>query len=253
MLILISPSKTLDFSSAAIKDFSQPRLLSHSQELIDILKTKQLEELKKLMSISDNLAALNAERYTAFHTPFNKENAKQALLAFKGDVYLGLEAATFNVEQLHFAQQTIRILSGLYGLLRPLDLIQPYRLEMGTRLKNAKGKDLYQFWGDQITNLINQDLENDHHKFVINLASKEYFQAVNPAALKGQLINITFKENRNGTLKVISFNAKKARGKMARYIVRNNIDNVETLKGFYEDDYIFNDSLSSESDWVFTK
>ncbi|NNE29119.1 MAG: peroxide stress protein YaaA, partial [Saprospiraceae bacterium] len=220
MIILLSPAKTLDYSPTEIKDFTQPRFQQDTQRLVGQLKKKSARSLKKLMSISDKLAATNAERYQIFSEEFTTENAKQAALAFKGDVYLGLEAETFDGQDFEFADQHLRILSGLYGLLRPLDLMQPYRLEMGTSLKIGRKKNLYQFWGDKITDLINEDLENSQSDFVLNLASKEYFKAVNVKKVTKPIINIHFREFRKGKFTMISFNAKKARGKMAQLIIK---------------------------------
>ena len=253
MILLLSPSKTLDYSEPEHRLYSQPRLLKKSKLLIGLLREKTEEELKKLMKISDELAVVNAERYQDFETPFDLTNAKQALLAFKGDVYLGLEAAAFDQSDLEFAQSHLRILSGLYGLLRPLDLMQPYRLEMGTRLQIGKNKGLYNFWGEEITQLLNEDLENSGGKAVVNLASREYFSAVNPALLKGRLFHIHFKENRKGSYKIIAFFAKKARGAMASYAIQNRIIDPEELKGFNWEGYTFNEGLSTEYELTFTR
>ncbi|MCB0583351.1 MAG: peroxide stress protein YaaA [Phaeodactylibacter sp.] len=253
MILLLSPSKTLDYSEPEHGQYSQPRMLEKSAFLIEILRKKPETELKKLMKISDELAAVNAERYQDFEVPFNLSNAKQALLAFKGDVYLGLEAESFSEADLAFAQSHIRILSGLYGLLRPLDLMQPYRLEMGTRLQIGKDKGLYGFWGEEITRLVNEDLEAVGGKAVVNLASREYFSAVKPAALKGRLFHIHFKEKRNGDYRVIAFFAKKARGAMASYAVRNRIEDPQRLKGFNWEGYMFNEALSSDYEFTFTR
>lgn len=253
MLLLISPAKTLNFDPTDLKKKSKPRFLSESQALIDILKKKSPANIKKLMSVSDKIAELNVERYHSFKTPFNLKNAKQAVLAFRGDVYIGLEADSFDEADLEFAQQHLRILSGLYGLLKPLDLMQPYRLEMGTALSNGHGKNLYTFWGDKITETINKDVKSSKSKAVINLASKEYFSAVKPKLLKADLYNIQFKEERNGKFKIISFSAKKARGMMAQFVIKNKLTNPEDLIGFDMDGYCYNEELSSERDMVFTK
>ncbi len=253
MLILLSPSKTLDFSEPEYQNYSSPGFQKESQTLINILKRKKVKDLKSLMSISDNLAVLNAQRYQSFELPFTPENAKQAVLAFKGDVYTGLEVETLDKEDLDFAQNHIRILSGLYGLLKPMDLIQPYRLEMGTPLKNRRGKNLYDFWGEKITKYLNAELQHLEDKTVINLASKEYFKAVRPPKLKGRLLTIGFKEYRGDSYKVISFNAKKARGLMSRYIIQNRIEDIEQIKSFDWEDYFFNEDLSTENEWLFTK
>lgn len=253
MLLLISPAKTLDFSPAEVQDYTQPRFLQESDNLVSILARKSTGELKSLMNISEKLADLNAERYRNFSLPFNAENAKAAVLAFKGDVYTGLNADDFNTDDLEFSQQCIRVLSGLYGLLRPLDLMQPYRLEMGTKLNNAKGKNLYEFWGDKITDLINRDLSEGDNKSVVNLASNEYFKSVKKDKLDGKLYNIHFKEERDGKLKVISFSAKKARGLMCRFAVKNRITDPEGLKAFNEENYLFRDDLSNETEFYFTR
>jgi len=253
MLVLLSPAKTLDFSETDIADYTQPRLLDQSEKLVGVLKKKRKTSLKKLMNISDQLAELNIHRYQHFETPFNTDNAKQSLLAFKGDVYTGLEAETFDAGDRAFAQKYIRILSGLYGVLRPLDLMQPYRLEMGTKLSTRRGKNLYEFWKDRITNILNEDLEENGDSVVLNLASNEYFNSVNTRKLKGNIIKVDFKEDRKGTLRVISFNAKKARGIMASQIVRRRLDTAESLKQLDVDGYLFRDDLSSEDHFVFVK
>lgn len=253
MLVLLSPAKTLDFSESDITDFTQPRLLDQSEKLVDVLKKKRKTSLQKLMNISEQLADLNVKRYQHFETPFNIENAKQSLLAFKGDVYTGLEAETFDANDRAFAQKYIRILSGLYGVLRPLDLMQPYRLEMGTKLSTRRGKNLYEFWKDRITNLLNEDLAENGDDIVVNLASNEYFNSVQPKKLAGKVLKVDFKEDRNGTLRVISFNAKKARGIMASQIVRQRLETPESLKQLDVDGYLFRDDLSSEDHFIFVK
>ena len=252
MILLISPAKTLDFSETGLTNHSMPRLLADSEKLVSVLKKKSARSLKKLMSVSDNIAELNVERFQNYQTPFTLDNAKQAVLAFKGDVYTGLQADTFDANDLDFAQKHLRILSGLYGLLTPLDLMQPYRLEMGTKLRNGRKKNLYEFWDKKITELINADLEASGSEIVLNLASKEYFHAVKPALLKGKLIHVHFKELRNGTYKVIGFNAKKARGAMSRQIIQNRITSVEKVKPLNIDGYTFNSTLSDDQNLVFT-
>ena len=205
------------------------------------------------MSISDKLAGLNAARFEAWQTPFTPENAKQAVLAFKGDVYTGLDAKTLSAEDFVFAQSHLRILSGLYGLLRPLDLMQAYRLEMGTRFANTRGKDLYAFWGNQITKKLNQEMQQQTDNVLVNLASNEYFKAVKPAAFDGEVFTPVFKDLKNGQYKIISFYAKKARGLMVRYIIDNKITRVEDLKGFDYEGYAFNADMSQGNEWVFTR
>ncbi len=254
MLLLLSPAKTLDFSEPATELYEQPRMLQDSKALVKILRKQSESDLMELMNISEDLATINRERYQDFETPFDLSNAKQSLLAFKGDVYVGLGAEDFSQADLQFAQQQLRILSGLYGVLRPLDLMQPYRLEMGTKLKNERGKNLYEYWGDRITSLLNEDLNaNGQDKSVVNLASKEYFSAVDPELLEGRLYQIDFKEHRDGKYKIIAVYAKKARGMMARYAVKNRVAAPEGLKGFNEGGYAFNEALSSEQHFVFTR
>ena len=205
------------------------------------------------MNVSDKIASLNVARYQNYGTPFNLDNAKQAALAFKGDVYLGLEAESFDEADFEFAQNHLRILSGLYGLLKPLDLMQPYRLEMGTPLKRGRKKNLYEFWDTKITQLINEDLANTAGETIINLASKEYFHSVKTNLLNGKLIHLHFKEDRGGTLKVISFNAKKARGGMAQQIIKNRVIDPETIQTFVVDGYTFESSLSDDNNFMFIK
>ncbi len=253
MLLLISPAKTLDFDKTDLKKKTKLRFLPESQELIDVLKQKSASDLKSLMKVSDNIANLNVERYHNFQTPFSLKNAKQAILAFRGDVYTGLDADSFDDADLAFAQDHLRILSGLYGLIRPLDLMQPYRLEMGTKLQNNAGKNLYQFWDDKITKTINKDVKKSKAKAIINLASKEYFSAVQPKLLQADLYNVHFKEEKNGQFKIVAFFAKKARGMMCNYIIKNKLTEPEHLIGFDMDRYVYNEELSSERDLVFTR
>ena len=232
MLLLISPAKTLDFEPMGLKQKTKPRFLKESQVLVDVLKKKSVDDIKKLMKVSDKIATLNVDRYQNFKTPFNLKNAKQAMFAFRGDVYTGLDADSFNEKEIAFAQDHLRILSGLYGLLKPLDLMQPYRLEMGTKLSNGHGKNLYEFWDDKITKVINKDLKATGSKAIINLASNEYFKSVKSKDLKGDLYNIAFKEEKNGQFKIVAFFAKKARGMMCHYIIKNKITNPKHLIGF---------------------
>lgn len=254
MLHVISPAKTLDFESApAISDHSQPQFLAQSCELIEQLRLLEPPEVASLMHISDKLGELNAQRFRAWQLPFTPRNAKQAVLAFKGDVYTGMQAELFSAQDFAFAQQHLRILSGLYGVLRPLDLIQPYRLEMGTSFTNRRGKNLYQFWGDTLTQHLNQELENRGEKFLVNLASTEYWSAVNPKKLVARVITPVFKDCKNGQYKIISFFAKKARGMMSAYIIQQQLDRVEGLKDFTTAGYAYNESLSGADEWVFTR
>src|SRR5690606_10172604 len=254
MLHVISPAKTLDFEtppSTAI--YTQPQFLSHSQELIAELRELQPHEVSTLMSISEKLGLLNAQRFLEWHTPFTPANAKQAVLAFKGDVYTGMAAETYSAGDFEFAQQHLRILSGLYGLLRPLDLIQPYRLEMGTSFANQRGKNLYHFWGDILTDHLNKELESQRERVLVNLASTEYWGAVNTKKLHAEVITPVFKDQKNGKYKIISFFAKKARGMMSAYIVQNQLSKVEDLKGFDTAGYSYNEAMSSPKEWVFTR
>ena len=259
MLILISPAKTLDFETPVKCDrFSQPQFLSDAQVLVEHLRTLSATEVASLMKISDKLGKLNAERYRAWQPTFDDTNAKQALLAFQGDVYQGLNAVSFSREDLDYAQEHLRILSGLYGILRPLDLIQPYRLEMGTKLAHAKLQGLsvntlYEFWQDKLALEINQQLEKLNSSIIVNLASQEYFKAAQPKLLAGEIVTPIFKDWKNGKYKIISFYAKKARGMMSAYIIKNRIENIKDLKNFSEVGYSFNDELSDESNLVFTR
>lgn len=253
MIALLSPAKTLDESPVQGLSTTQTRMQDKSMLLIKKLRPMSVGAVQELMSISEKLAVLNVNRFKAYSDTFSDENAKAAVLMFKGDVYTGLEASDFSEKEMAFAQGHVRILSGLYGLLRPLDLMQAYRLEMGSKLKIGSYKNLYNFWGDTITKLINDDLNNTEGNTVVNLASKEYFKAVNEDKLDGKLINIHFKEDRKGQLKVISFNAKKARGKMTQLIVKERVTNAQELKSLVANDYIFNTSLSTDKDWLFVK
>lgn len=253
MIVLLSPAKSLNLDPVKVSSTTQPRLLDDSQKLVNVLKKKSARSLKKLMGVSDAIAELNVERFNNFSLPFDKDNAKPAALTFSGDVYRGLEADTFSKEDLKFAQKHLRILSGLYGVLRPLDLMQAYRLEMGTSLKLGRKKNLYKFWDNKITEIINEDLEKAESTVVLNLASKEYFSSVNPKEINGTVITVDFKENRNGVFKVISFNAKKARGTMANKVVTKKITDISKLKRLSIDGYKYNKDLSVEDKLVFTK
>jgi cytoplasmic iron level regulating protein YaaA (DUF328/UPF0246 family) len=253
MILVISPSKTLDFSPNPFHTHTQPRQLDKSQALIDTVKQLSQEQLGVLMKISEKLSQLNRQRYKDFQQPFSLDNAKQALLSFKGDVYGGIDSDNYNEEDFAFAQKHLRILSGLYGALRPLDLIQPYRLEMGARLQNKVGKNLYEFWGAQVTELLNQDFESETTPLLINLASNEYFKVIKPKVLKAKILTLNFKENKVGVFKTIGIHAKKARGLMTDFIIKNRLVEAEEIKAFNLDNYNFNSSLSSENEWVFSR
>ncbi len=250
MLVVLSPAKNLDVEPVNVSlQATQPELMSETRELVDTCKQLSPANLASLMSISDKLAILNVERFNSFEFPFTQDNAKPAVLTFNGDVYTGLDAESLSEDDLTFAQQHLRILSGLYGVLRPLDLMQAYRLEMGTRLDNPKGKNLYEFWGDKVT----EQLNAEQQPIMVNLASNEYFKVVSKKLLSAPVITPVFKDTKNGNLKVISFFAKKARGLMARYIIENRITDVEQLKQFDVAGYAFDATLSSATEWVFTR
>ena len=249
MIAIISPSKTQDFSACYIDSFTQSRQLSHTQELVDILKNKTHGQISRLMSLSEKLSKLNFDRFQDFNTPFSLDNAKQALLAFKGDVYNGIDAPSLSVNDLEFAQKNVRILSGLYGVLRPLDLIQPYRLEMGTKLDNAQGNNLYDYWGSGISEILNEDED----ELIVNLASNEYIKAIDKKTLKAQMLDIVFKEKKNDTYKVIGIYAKRARGLMIGYIIRNRVTDTEDLKEFADNGYEYKQELSDKSTWVYVR
>ena len=254
MLIVISPAKTLDFDSEPkTKVFTTPDYLDESQQLIKRLRKFCSLDIMELMNVSMKIAELNFDRYESWKKPFTPKNARQALLAFKGDVYTGLDADSFNSADFKFAQKHLRILSGLYGLLRPLDLMQAYRLEMGTKLDTDRGKNLYEFWGNEITEGLNKQLKATKSTYLINLASNEYFKAVKPKLLNAEIITPAFKEYKNGDYKMIGIYAKKARGLLSRYIIRNKIEDPEALKSFAEEGYSFNKKLSKGNNWVFTR
>ena len=254
MLVVLSPAKNLDLSPVSLSvEVSQPALMSDTKSLAKQCKKLSPADLSSLMGISDKLAILNAERFSSFSTPFTQENAKPAVLAFNGDVYVGLDAATMSEDDLEFAQQHLRILSGLYGVLKPLDLMQAYRLEMGTKLANSRGDNLYQYWGSKIAKQLHKDLTSKQSEIVVNLASNEYFKAVDKKALNARIITPVFKDEKNGKFKVISFFAKKARGLMARYIIDNKITSPESLKDFNSAGYQFSEEMSKSDEWVFTR
>ncbi|MEN8124137.1 MAG: peroxide stress protein YaaA [Bacteroidota bacterium] len=252
MKIVISPAKSLDFETQIpTKKYTQSIFLEQSEKLNKVLKKKSPKQLSKLMSISDKLGELNWQRNQDWQLPFTNTNARQAVYAFKGDVYIGLDAYTISVDKIEQLQDKLRILSGQYGILKPLDLMQPYRLEMGTKLKIGSKDNLYKFWGDSLTETLNNEMKNDEP--LINLASQEYFKAINPKLLEAPVITPVFKDFKNGKLKIISFFAKKARGMMVRYVIDNNIENAEDLKGFNSGGYAFDANLSTDDQLVFTR
>lgn len=254
MLTLLSPAKTLDFESEVNSDLqTEPVFLEDSELLVQNLKTMTAAQLSRLMKISNQLGELNASRYQRWTTAFTRSQAKQAVMAFKGDVYTGLEAEQFSADDIRYAQDHLRILSGLYGVLKPMDLIQAYRLEMGTKLENPRGQNLYAFWGDRITRQLNSEIQALGAKAIVNLASKEYFKALKPKLLEAEVITPFFKDYKNGEYKIISFYAKKARGLMASYIVKNQISDSEGLKKFSADGYQFDHELSSTKELLFKR
>jgi cytoplasmic iron level regulating protein YaaA (DUF328/UPF0246 family) len=254
MLLLLSPAKSLDFQTPPTTDlFSQPDFLVHAAELIVQLRELGPSEIASLMTISDALALLNFHRFAEWDLPFSLVNAKQAVLAFDGDVYDGLDAPTLSEVQLKFAQQHLGILSGLYGLLKPLDLIQPYRLEMGTKLNNQRGKNLYEFWGNLLTDAVNQQITEMSSPVLINLASEEYFRSIQPKRIRGKIIHPVFEDWKDGKFKIISFYAKRARGLMARFAIDNEVQTPEVLKEFATDGYWFESSISDNQRWVFRR
>ncbi len=254
MLITLSPSKGQDFDTPGLsKTYSEPEALKDSALLIRELRRIKPDDIQALMSVSENIARLTADRYRSFKTPFTPGNAKQAIFAFKGDVYSGIDIEKYREADFKYAQDHLRILSGLYGCLRPLDLIQPYRLEMKTKLQNARGDNLYQFWGDSITEQLNKALEKQKQPVLINLASNEYFKSVKPKKLKGRLLNIGFKETKDGKTRVVAIFAKRARGMMADYILRNRIEKPEDIKQFNQGGYRFSKQLSDDGQWTFER
>jgi len=250
MLILISPAKTLDYSIPSFKEYSLPEFNSEISALVHVMKEKSAQEIGSLMHVSESLATLNEERFKTFQQNFNTDNSKQALLAFKGDVYTKIEVENYTAEDFEFAQNHLRILSGLYGLLKPLDLIQPYRLEMGTRLETQKGKNLYEFWDSKIAKAIREAAQG---KSIVNLASQEYFKAVELKTLQTPLINIHFKEFKNEKYQVIGLFAKQARGMMTNFAIKNKIEDPAQLKVFNQEGYEFSELLSDEANWIFVR
>lgn len=258
MILVISPAKALDYETPPTTPrHTQPAFLDHSEALIEVLRQRSPAEIAELMSLSDPLASLNVARYASWSRPFAPDNAKQAILAFNGDVYEGLDAPSLSEDELAWAQDHLRILSGLYGVLRPLDLMQAYRLEMGTRLATAHGKNLYEFWGERITDELNRLLDAEeaagHGRVLLNLASDEYFKSVKPRKLRARLVTPVFEDWKGGRYKVISFYAKRARGLMSRFVIRNRIDTVEGLEAFDSEGYAFAADASDADRLVFRR
>lgn len=254
MIIVVSPAKSLyEQAPVRLEKYSTAEFLPEAEKIVSILKKKKPEQLATLMGISSKLAELNFQRFQEWALPFTPENSWQAALMFNGDVYQGLKAETFSETEFDIAQQKLRILSGVYGLLKPLDLIQPYRLEMGTSLAVGRKKNLYEFWQTKITTKLNHELAESDQKILINLASNEYFGAIEVKKLKARIITPQFKEHRNGNYQMVSFFAKRARGLMSRFIIQNNISDPEELKAFDLEGYYFNNPISKGDNWVFTR
>ncbi len=254
MLAIISPAKTLDYESPLpTAKFSLPEFVDESQELIRNLRDLEPPALSKLMKISDNLAELNHRRYAEWQPDFDRDSARPAVLAFKGDVYLGLDAGTLSERDFTWAQKHLRILSGLHGLLKPLDRIRPYRLEMGTSLCTRRGKSLYDFWGDKVTKALNDAIAEQNQPVLVNLASNEYFNVLQPEQIDARIINVDFREWKNGKYKFLSFFAKRARGSMARYMIDHRVKTLKALKEFDYDGYAYNEAMSDGDNWVFTR
>ncbi|MDX9848204.1 MAG: peroxide stress protein YaaA [Tenuifilaceae bacterium] len=254
MIIILSPSKTLD--SIKVKEqpnATQPNFLAQSEIIVERLRRLTIDDLKELMGISPTLARLNFERYLKWQLPFDEKNSHPALLTFKGDVYEGIDVKDFTKDDLAFAQQTVRILSGLYGVLKPLDLMQPYRLEMGTKIEINKDSNLYEFWQKTLTDHFNKLLASDTENTLVNLASNEYSKAINIKKLKGNVITPVFKEQKGNELKTIAIFAKRARGLMTRFAIKNRLDKVEHLKTFAEEGYVFSPLQTKGSTWVFVR
>jgi len=249
MIIVLSPSKSMDMNRACLSETSQPAFLDRSEVLVSKLRRYSSKQLMEFMDISEKLAEMNRQRFQAWNPPFTLENAKQALLAFTGDVYEGLDAASLNRREIQYAQKHLRILSGLYGLLRPLDLIQPYRLEMGRPLATKGASNLYEFWRDAIAETLNVE----DGRLLVNLASQEYFKAIDRSKLNKEIVSPVFKDGRNGKFKIVSFYAKKARGTMARYLIANRVSSADGILGFAEDGYQYNEALSKPGEPVFTR
>jgi len=254
MIIIINSSKTLDFQqSPQISKHSIPEFLNDAEYLVNKLRTFSESELSELMGVSRKLATLNVERYANWKIPFTNSNAKQALLAFKGDVYSGIEVESYTMKEFDFAQKHLRILAGLYGILRPLDLIQPYRLEMAAKLSTDRGQGLYQFWGDRINVSLKRSIKQEKSGMLINLCSAEYLKSVLPKRLNAVLITPVFKEYRDGSYRTVAIYAKKARGLMCNFIIKNHLTDIEALKDFKAQGYKYNKKMSSELEWLFTR
>ena len=254
MLFILSPAKNLnDRDPAPISEYSQPDLINEAATLMAELRELAPQDLAQLMHVSDKIALLNFERNHLWHTPFTPENAKQAIYMFNGDVYEGIDPHTLHPQHIHYLQQHVRLLSGLYGLLRPLDLMQAYRLEMGTPFANSRGKNLYEFWSDRLTTLLNHTLQQQASTTLINLASQEYYKALQPPAIHANIITPVFKDQKNGQYKIISFYAKRARGLMVRYAAQHQISQPEQLKHFDYEGYAYNEAASSDNEWVFLR
>jgi cytoplasmic iron level regulating protein YaaA (DUF328/UPF0246 family) len=254
MLMLLSPAKSLDYETPPVIDrHTLPQFVDESAALIEVIKPYTPAQIASLMDLSDSLSQLNVARYAAWRPKFTAKNSKQAVLAFNGDVYEGLDASSLTAEQLDWAQGHLAILSGLYGLLRPLDWMQPYRLEMGTKLANPRGKDLYAWWGDSLAEHLNAVLKKQGSDLIVNLASQEYFKAVKRKALKARVVDCVFEDHKAGVYKVISFHAKRARGLMARHIIVNQIESEAGLKDFDAEGYAFDAKASEPQRLVFRR
>lgn len=254
MLILLSPAKSLyDHSPVQLDKFTESAFMLEAEKIVSVMKKKKPAQLAQLMDISPKLAELNFQRFQSWQQPFNLENSWQAILMFNGEVYRGLKAETFSEAQFETAQQKVRILSGVYGLLKPLDLIQPYRLEMGTNIGISRKKNLYEFWKTKLTAKLNQELEQTNQKTLVNLASNEYFSAIDSKKIKARIVTPSFKEQKEGQYRMVTIFAKRARGLMSRFIILNNITDPEEMKAFDLEGYYFNNQLSKENNWVFTR
>ncbi len=255
MLIVISPAKTLDFDAKVlVENYSLPSFIDHAENLVNEMRKLQVNEIGQLMGISHNLAQLNFERFLTWHSPFTPQNARQAIFVFRGEVYRGIDIDTWKSEAVLESQSYLRILSGMYGLLRPLDLIQAYRLEMGTALKTAKAKNLYEYWGNKITHQLNEDMKySTGEKVLINLASNEYFKSISKKELKFNVITPIFKEQKGNNFTTITVYAKKARGLMTRFIIENRISQSDDIKAFDTEGYSFSASMSKNNEWTFVR